>query len=242
MSANVRFCSPRMNRASAIALLLSGVVLQPAYAEEDYERLPWMAEEVANYHKEQKQLQGDSLKGALLRAEKYLNSLRTIRADFTQTDPNGGSATGKFFLERPGKMRWQYNPPVPILMVTKGSSLVYVDYELEQVTHIPLQSTIAGVIAQKTIDLEKDVDIIEVRAGAGSIRIALAQKGELDEGLLVLEFEEEPTMRLSRMVIGDATGQMTRIDLSEAEYNIALDDSLFTFTDPRGEDKLRVRR
>ncbi|MDE3060750.1 MAG: outer membrane lipoprotein carrier protein LolA, partial [Pseudomonadota bacterium] len=68
------------------------------------------------------------------RIEDYLSNLTTIVSDFTQVAPDGTLSTGKFYLKRPGKMRWQYNPPTPILMVSSGSELVYYDIELDQIT------------------------------------------------------------------------------------------------------------
>ena len=88
---------------------------------------------------------------AIASVEKYLSGLTTIVADFTQIAPSGNLVSGKFYLERPGKMRWQYDPPTPVLMLADGNFLIFYDYELDQVSHIPLQDTLAGFLARKTI-------------------------------------------------------------------------------------------
>src|SRR6202034_1726770 len=106
----------------------------------------------------------------------YLSNLTTIISDFTQVAPDGNLTSGKFFLERPGRMRWQYNPPTPVLMVSDGNDLVYYDYELEQVSHIPLDSTLIGFLAQNPIRFTGTVGITGFSQNAGVIRISLAQR------------------------------------------------------------------
>lgn len=225
-------------KSSLLALNL--LLVAPAAHAIDYKKLPWMDEGAAEYHEEQSKLSGDSQEAAIYRVERYLNEIRTIKADFAQYDSAGGVAHGTFYLSRPGDMRWQYKPPIPVLIISNGDYLTYIDFEIEQVTHIPLESTMASLIARENIKLGDDVLVQDVRAGANSIRIAMTPKDNPDEGLLILELEEKP-LKLTRMIIGDAAGQMTRIDLSEAIFNLPLDDSLFEFEDPR-ESRTRIRR
>src|SRR5476649_722580 len=72
---------------------------------------------------------------AAQKVQTYLNKLTTVQADFLQISPEGNESTGKFFLSRPGKMRWQYNPPVPVLIIVSGGILSYYDAELDQISH-----------------------------------------------------------------------------------------------------------
>ena len=62
-------------------------------------------------------------KKTIVRVQDYLSGLTTITSEFIQVAPDGKLSSGKFFLERPGRMRWQYNPPTPILMVANGSDM-----------------------------------------------------------------------------------------------------------------------
>lgn len=166
------------------------------------------------------------------RLEDYLSTMTTIVSDFTQVAPDGSLTNGRFFLERPGKMRWQYNPPTPILMVSNGSELVYYDYELEQVSHIPLDSTLIGFLARDKITFSKDVGIIAFSEEAGVISVTLAQVDKPDEGQLALEFSDKP-LTLRNMVVTDATQQVTTVSLNNARYGVKLDPELFIFRDPR---------
>ncbi|PZP84599.1 MAG: outer membrane lipoprotein carrier protein LolA, partial [Azospirillum brasilense] len=98
--------------------------------------LPW-----ANHNEEIKRVEG------------YLTGLSTIVADFSQVAANGELSEGKFYLKRPGKMRWEYAPPTPILLVSNGKVITYYDAELDQVNYVPVDDTLAGFLAQDTIVL-----------------------------------------------------------------------------------------
>lgn len=166
------------------------------------------------------------------RVEEYLSGLTTIVSEFTQTAPDGSLVTGKFYLQRPGKMRWQYNPPTPVLMVSNGSELVYYDYELEQISHIPLDSTLIGFLAQSKIRFEDTVGIRKIADKNGVIRITVAQVDKPTEGELTLEFSDNP-LTLRNMIVRDATNQLTTVSLNNAQYGKELDKELFVFMDPR---------
>lgn len=172
------------------------------------------------------------------RIEDYLSNLKSIVSSFQQVAPDGTLTTGKFYLKRPGKMRWQYNPPTPILMVSNGSTLVYYDYELEQVSHVSLDSTLIGLLAHDKIRFDGKIGITELAQDSGAIRISLAQRDKPTEGELMLEFSDKP-LTLQNMVIRDATNQITSVALTDAKFGVALDDKLFIFRDPRKGKKFR---
>lgn len=168
------------------------------------------------------------------RVEDYLSNLTTVIADFTQVAPDGSLTGGKFFLKRPGKMRWQYDPPTPILMIANGSIMTFYDYELEQVNNIPIEETLLGVLTQKHIDLA-DSDIVQiewVENKAGVIRIEMSQKDREDRGRLRLEFADNP-LQIRNMRVTDAQGQTTNVSLQNAKFGTELKDELFVFKDPR---------
>ncbi|MDE3036895.1 MAG: outer membrane lipoprotein carrier protein LolA [Pseudomonadota bacterium] len=165
------------------------------------------------------------------RIEDYLSGLTTIASDFTQVAPDGSLTSGTFYLKRPGKMRWQYNPPTPILMVSNGSDFVYYDVELEQVSHIPLDDTLIGFLAQNPIRFAGSVGLTSFSDRAGAIRVTLAMRDKPGNGELTLEFSDNPLL-IRRMVIRDAAGQVTTVSLNRAHFGVALDDKMFVFRDP----------
>lgn len=171
-------------------------------------------------------------KATIARVENYLSGLSSITSEFTQVAPDGTLTSGKFFLERPGKMRWQYNPPTPVLMVANGSEMIYYDYELEQLTHIPLDSTLVGFLAKNKISFSDSVGIISFEEKTGSIRIGIAQKERPTDGQLILEFVDKPLL-IRNMVVTDTSGQVTTVSLNNANFGVKIDEKLFEFRDPR---------
>ena len=164
--------------------------------------------------------------------EAYLTSLTTIAANFNQVAPDGTLTSGKFYMQRPGKMRWQYNPPTPVLMVANGIELVFYDYELEQVSHIPLNDSIVTFLAREKIQFGDDIGILSVEDKEGVIRIEVAERKKPTEGRILLEFSKNPLL-IRNMVITDATNQVTSVALSNAEFGKKLDKELFIWRDPR---------
>lgn len=173
----------------------------------------------------------DKNKYTIQRIEQYLTRLGTIVSEFTQVAPNGTLASGKFYLQRPGKMRWQYNPPTPVLMVSSGTELIFYDYELNQVSHIPLAGSLISFLAQEKIIFGGDVGITKFSNEASAIRIEVAQRAKPTEGKLMLEFSDSP-LTLRSMVVTDSGGQVTTVALQNAQFGAKIDPKLFVFIPP----------
>ncbi len=175
----------------------------------------------------------ESREQLLGRLEAYLSGIKTIVADFNQIAPDGALTSGKFYLKRPKQMRWQYNPPTPILMVTRGNFLTYYDYELDQVSDIPLEDTLLSFLSQSNISFrDKTIKITKLTQAPGVIQLTLVQSSKPTEGSLMLEFSDHP-LRLYNMQVTDATGQTTSIALNNARFDMTLEDDVFAFKDPR---------
>ena len=177
----------------------------------------------------------------LTRVEKYLSGVHTISSDFIQAAPNGDISNGKFFLERPGKLRMEYLPPTPVLMVTSGGQIVYYDKELDQITRIPLESTLVGFLARDTVKFDHTVIITDCERGDETVSISLVQTQRPKDGSLTLEFSDNP-LALRRMVVKDSGGQITTVALNNAHFNFPLPASLFTFKDPHLGKKSGIHR
>ncbi|HEX2115646.1 MAG TPA: outer membrane lipoprotein carrier protein LolA [Alphaproteobacteria bacterium] len=167
----------------------------------------------------------------IARVETYLNDIRTLSARFMQVSDTGGTAEGKLFLSRPGKLRLEYDPPVPILMVANGGFLIHYDKQLKAVTHLPINSTPAGLLVRERIALSGDVTVSAVERGPGSLRLTLLQSKDPQAGKITLVFAERP-FSLSNWQVVDAQGNVTRVALIEPQVGVPLDPALFRFTDP----------
>lgn len=168
----------------------------------------------------------------LEQAQNYLNKIRTMKAAFTQVAPNGQISNGTLFIKRAGKMRWEYAPPTPIIMVTRGTFLRYYDHELEQVSDIPIAGTIASYLAKDNIDfLSKDIKVLEGVSDSGVQVVRITSRKNPDEGEISFVFSEKP-YKLKNILTKDSKGLETTIALQNAEYNIPLNDELFEILDP----------
>lgn len=158
--------------------------------------------------------------------EGYLNGLTTVTAKFSQVAPDGSEARGLFYMQRPGKMRWEYEPPTPILMVSNGDTLTYYDKELAQTTYIPLQDTLAAFLVRKHIKLSGDIIVDEVKKDSDRIFVTLHQSGKADEGSLTLEFITTP-LELQSLSITDAVMQKTKVSFSGSEFGKSIPQNFF---------------
>lgn len=161
-------------------------------------------------------------------AEDYLNSVRSLSADFVQIGPNGEMAKGKVFLRRPGKLRFEYAPPSPLLLVADGRWLVLEDRELKHVDRWPVGDTPLAVLVADRVDLGGSVEVTKVRREGGVLRLTIVDRKRRDEGHLTLIFNETP-MELRQWEVHDAQGGVTHVSLHNPKVNPQLADNLFFY-------------
>ncbi|MGF1641281.1 MAG: outer membrane lipoprotein carrier protein LolA [Rhodospirillales bacterium] len=176
---------------------------------------------------------GPSEQADIARIESYLNSVTTVSSRFLQRSSTGQLAGGDFFLRRPGKMRIEYQPPVPVLIVADGRFLIYHDTQLQQVTYLPLGSTPAGILLAESISLSgAELTITEFDREPGALRVTVVRTRSPHEGSLTLVFSDSP-LALRKWSVVDAQGTVTDVSLIDARFDEALDPDLFRFRDPR---------
>lgn len=169
----------------------------------------------------------------LARIEEYLNGISTVRAEFVQQSSNGEQARGQLYLARPGRLRIDYQPPVPVLVIADGTFLIYYDRRLEQVSYVPLASTPASILLDDRISLAEDSLIVTGYERAGDlILVTVARASNPGEGSITLSFKENP-LQLAEWSVTDAQGIVTLVTLLDPRFGIELDRALFVFQDPR---------
>jgi outer membrane lipoprotein-sorting protein len=177
--------------------------------------------------------------GQLARVEAYLNSLGTLRAGFVQINPDGASVTGELYYAAPDKMRLEYDPPSRVLIIANRWEVIYHDRRLKQVSHLLTGSTPLGFLLADDIELAGDVTVTALEEEGGELRVTLVQTEEPDQGSITLVFADQP-LQLRRWTVVDAQGLPTHVVLEGIETDVALDDELFVFRnpkfDPRGRD------
>ena len=168
----------------------------------------------------------------IARVEAYLNGIHTLHARFRQIAPNGGTSGGQVWLERPGRLRFEYDPPSPFLLVGGHGLLVFHDSRLQQTSNIPLSSTPLGLLLQDNLRLSGDVTVAGLTRAPGQLQLRLLRSKSPADGTLNLVFADAPLALLQWSVV-DAQRQETRITLYNIELGGTFKQSLFEFIDPR---------
>ena len=168
----------------------------------------------------------DNEKATVNRVEKYLNELFTLKSRFLQATSTGSYTEGTLYLSRPGKMRIEYDPPVKLLIVADGYWLIYNDIELDQITHLPLQTTPANILLKEKISLlNSDLIISKVENTPGIVSITLVPTDE-NRSQITLVFSDNP-LELKKWVVVDNQGVTTSVSLLSTQRDISLDSKLF---------------
>jgi outer membrane lipoprotein-sorting protein len=167
------------------------------------------------------------------RADTYFDQVHTLKARFVQEAANGAEAEGTLYLDRPGKLRLEYAPPTPILVVAQGGELVYYDSKLGQVSYVDLDSTMAGVLVRPRVELNGgDLEVTKVGAQPGTVTITVTKRADPSQGRITLVFTEKP-FELRQWQVVDQQGQITTVTLYDQQSGMPLDEALFVFHDPR---------
>ena len=175
----------------------------------------------------------------LARVQAYLNGIHTLKAHFLQVAPNGAISQGTAWMERPGRMRFQYDPPSPLLLVAGYGLFVFYDRELRQVTNIPLGSTPLGLLLRKEITLSGGITVTGFSRQPGQIEVTLVKTDSPGDGSLTLVFADNP-LALRQWVVTDAQRRETTVTLYNVELGGTFNQDMFTLVDPKdypGQDK-----
>jgi outer membrane lipoprotein-sorting protein len=166
----------------------------------------------------------------LQRIAAYLNGITTLYARFRQYSSGGGTATGEMWMERPGRMRFEYNPPSPILLLADRYYVYYIDKKLAQVQQHWLQSTPAWLLLRDPVTFS-DLVVTAFARGPNRLRVTVVEKAHPDIGSLTMVFRDNP-LALEEWTVVDAERRATTIALSDEEFGMALDPNLFVYTNP----------
>lgn len=171
------------------------------------------------------------------KATKYLQSLDEMEGRFEQTNPRGVVQTGDIFLKRPGKARFQYDPPSGLLVVSDGRNVSVWDSRLRTFDRTPLGATPLAILLARQIRLDQDVEVFRVgRYDDGFYLSARNAHGQTrTEGSITLVFADNP-MRLRSWTIVDGQGQATRINITSL-MKTPIRPELFVLDDPRSPEE-----
>ena len=167
----------------------------------------------------------------LKRIETYLNGLGTIQSRFVQANPDGSHSEGTMYLQRPGRLRFEYDPPDPYLIITHGKWFIYVDKELDEATYVPVEQTPAYFIVKENIKFGGSLRVASFQRGNSVFRVELEQIGQPDAGRVMLIFTDAP-LQLRKWQVLDAQGNLTDTTLISPNFDVPLNERLFEYDGP----------
>lgn len=171
-------------------------------------------------------------RAVLAQTQTYFQNLGAARGSFVETAPGGQRRTGNFYLQRPGKMRFEYTSPRGLLVVSDGSNVKRYDPRLNTFQQVPLGQTPLSTFLARNVRLDQGVRIDRVtRMQSGAYAITARDSRRPNEGSVILAFAGSP-VRLQEWTIIDAQGQRTRTQLTSLQPASGLAASLFQLRDP----------
>ena len=166
----------------------------------------------------------------LARISNYLNGVKTLEGNFVQIGHDGELSEGLFYLRRPGRIRFEYKPPNPALVIADGTWVGIYDTRLNTLDRVPLKSTPLYILLRKRVDLRKEGAIRSIERAPGLMRVTAIDPDEPDQGSITMVFAENP-LELRQWIVIDPQGLTTTVALSEMRSNVALDPNLFFIED-----------
>ena len=174
--------------------------------------------------------------GDLDKAVAALRGISTMKADFTQTDRNGQSVRGELTLKNPGRIRFEYEKGVNMLVVSNGRSLTLVDYDVNQVQRWPISNSPLGALLDPNRDVKRYGKLLPT-ANPNVLSIEVKDTRKPEYGTITLVFVRDAAapggLELASWVALDAQNKRTTVRLSNQRYGVSVADSAFTYRDPR---------
>ncbi len=156
----------------------------------------------------------------------YFNAITNMHGIFHQVDSSNQKTRGRFYIKRPGRLRFNYASPSTLRIIADGKWLAIEDHDLKTQDLYPLESTPFRLLLAEKVDLLKEARIVDISRGEEVAIISLSDKTDENSGQLKLFFTI-PELKLTQWVITDPNGLDTRIEISELNFEKNLEDKYF---------------
>ena len=179
-----------------------------------------------------------SVESDLARLDASLNNTLSFSGRFTQYGADGKIDHGAILLKKPGKMRFEYDAPNPLLIVSDGVTLIQQDRALETADRVPLSATPLNFFLKEDVNLARDTEVTSLIKTPTEMRVTARDgSGEMD-GDITMVFDAQ-TLSFKAWAISDSFGGVTRVVLSDLEYNQRIDPRKFILRDDDRRDRRR---
>lgn len=167
----------------------------------------------------------------LQRASSYLNSLQSVEGNFLQLSNDGRTAKGTFYLKKPGRIRFEYDKPNPVLIVADGTTVAVQNSQLHTTDRYPIGSTPLRLLLTN-VDLAKDPHVVSVQHQPGALEVTAEEKNGPATGRMTMYFADTGnTLQLSHWDVVDARGAHTTLSVSGLHTVSDLPPQLFAIQD-----------
>jgi outer membrane lipoprotein-sorting protein len=172
----------------------------------------------------------------LAQVQQHLRAVTSMTANFVQTDRTGKALSGQLSLKRPGKVRFQYQKGVPLLIVGDGKALTMIDYQVRQVSRWPIGDSPLAVLIDPSKEISRFAKLVP-SGDPGLILVAARDPKHPEFGTTTIAFSRDSSAPGGLMLQGwsvlDAQNNRSSVRLSNQRFNVAVADNVFRWTDPR---------
>ena len=172
----------------------------------------------------------DSDRATLDAISARLNGVATLKGEFVQINPDGNISQGAFYISKPGKMRFEYQPPTPTLIVADGRTVAVANTKLNTVDRYPLSDTPLGIVLGNDVDLKNSIALVSFERQNGSIIIGARSNANMNRANVSLVFSD-PGYELRQWTVVDNQGLTTTVALRDVVAGAPLSPSLFLLPD-----------
>jgi outer membrane lipoprotein-sorting protein len=163
--------------------------------------------------------------------EQYVNSIRTLQARFVQNNPNGAIVQGTLYISRPGRMRFEYDPPSQLKVVADGWQVTMWDPVNRDFGQWPIGWTAASFLTKEPFKLSGDLAVQKIDRANGLLELTIVQVRKPQEGKVIVRVAENP-MQLRGWSIIDNRGNKVDVSLNDVKTGLPLAASLFKYDGP----------
>lgn len=159
--------------------------------------------------------------------EAYLRNLRSAQGRFRQTNPDGAVQTGRFFLSKPGRIRFEYDAPAGAMVIADGINVAVFDPKSNRgSSRYPLSRTPLSLLLREDLSLSEPGLVQGATRDEAGVHITVVDPRAPNEGRMVMTFSENP-VALRQWLITTQAGQRTAVELTDMEIGAQLSRSLF---------------
>lgn len=165
--------------------------------------------------------------GLVKQVDGYFNALGDLKGAFVQTGADAKKMRGKFFVQRPGKFRFEYAPPSKQLIVSNGQSLAIQDADIDTEDRVELDQTPFRLLLRPEVNLSKDAKIMELQDSDEALVVALQDRSPDSPGRIKLTLAKKPELTLKEWTTLDAQNLETKVEVSDLSRTDKIDADMF---------------